>query len=74
MASCDEWKKGFCTDGGMDVKIRANDVYQWRGNVNKKIFTQYICNSYNKCTQCYRCKYSADVQTNDTLNPRIIEQ
>ena len=72
MATYDEWRKGFCCDGGMDVCITANELFQRRSSEIKKIAVEYICNVYDKCIHYNQCKYSGGCGTQKTLTPTII--
>lgn len=37
MASNDEYRVGFCTDGARDIKIRSNELFQTQGSQKKRL-------------------------------------
>ena len=57
MASNDEWKCGFCQEGGAQVKIRENEITVPRFGVSK----QHICNHSFDCVHNQECIYSSEL-------------
>ena len=74
MATYDQWRKGFCIDGKMDVTITANEIFQRSGSRSKKILTQTLCSACDKCIHYNCCKYSTGCTTQEVLEPTIIQQ
>ena len=72
MATIDNWWKGFCIDGGMDISITKNEIYQNRGGKRVKTICQQICNRFETCVSNKRCVYSGMQSTKDVITPRII--
>lgn len=68
MSTIDNWKKGFCPDGCMDVSVTLNEILA--GN-RKNVAANYACNRSEECKRSSECRYSTERIGNGTFVPNI---
>lgn len=68
MSTIDNWKKGFCADGGMDVSVTRNEILAAN---RKNVAVNCACNRSEECKRSSECRCSTERIGNGTFVPNI---
>lgn len=68
MATIDNWKMGFCANGGMDVSVNENVII----TANRVKIRQHVCSNADMCKLNGKCEYSNETCGPEEFSPVLI--